>query len=97
MNILKKYQNNKYIRLLIIMVCYKYINGERYILPDNREAKKQNFNIDIQDSLNKLLGACTAEEKLLKTSSLDNEIKKQQIKKIRGFQRKLYKRYTFEI
>ena len=79
------------------MVCYKYINGERYILPDNREAKRQAFNVEIQDALNKLLGSCTAEEKLLKTSSLDNEIKKQQIKKIRGFQRKLYKLYTFEI
>ena len=79
------------------MVCYKYINGERYILPDNKEAKKQAFNIEIQDALNKLLGQCTAEEKLLKQSAIDEDIRKQQIKKIRAFQRKLYKLYTFQI
>ena len=79
------------------MVCYKYINGERYILPDNREAKRQTFNVEIQDALNKMLGMCTAEEKLLKNSSLDGETKKQNIKNIRGFQRKLYKLYTFQI
>ena len=79
------------------MVCYKYINGERYILPDNREAKRQAFNVEIQDALNKLLGQCTAEEKLLKQSAIGDDIKKQQIKNIRSFQRKLYKLYTFQI
>ena len=48
------------------MVCYKYINGERYILPDNREAKKQAFNVEIQVELNKITGMCVNEEKLLK-------------------------------
>ena len=79
------------------MVCYKYINGERYILPDNKEAKKQAFNIDIQDALNKITGMCTNKERLLKQSTIDNDIKKQQIKKIRTFQRKLFKLYTFQI
>ena len=58
------------------MVCYKYINGERYILADHNEAKKRAFNDDIQDSLNKMMGSCTAEEKLLKHSSFD-DVKKE--------------------
>ena len=81
------------------MVAYKYINGQRYILTDtnNNETKKQAFNIDIHEGINKLMGMCTAEEKLLKGSSLDDDIKKLQIKKIRAFQRKLFKLYTFQI
>ena len=51
---------------VIIMVSYKYINGERYILGDHNEAKKRAFNKDIQDSLNKMMGSCTAEEKNIK-------------------------------
>ena len=39
------------------MVAYKYINGQRYILSDvnNNETKKQAFNIDIHDGINKLM------------------------------------------
>ena len=81
------------------MVAYKYINGQRYILTDtnNNETKKQAFNIDIHEGINKLMGMCTAEEKLLKVSSLDDDITKLQIKKIRVFQRRLFKLYTFQI
>ena len=81
------------------MVAYKYINGQRYILTDinNNETKKQAFDTDIHDGINKMMGMCTAEEKLLKTSSVDDDIKKQQIKRIRAFQRQLIKLYTFQI
>ena len=81
------------------MVANKYINGQRYILTEvnNNETKKQAFNTDIHDGINKLMGICTSEEKLLMASSIDDDIKKQQIKKIRAFQRKLFKLYTFQI
>ena len=79
------------------MVTFKFIDGQRFIVGDRNEIKKQNFNTEIQDALNKLLGMRTAEEKLLKNSSLNDDIKKQQIKKIRTFQRKLYKLYVFQI
>ena len=78
-------------------MIYTFINGERFVIGGKNEAKKLAFNTEIQDALNKMLGMCTAEEKLLKNSSLNDDIKKQQIKKIRGFQRKIYKLYTFEI
>ena len=79
------------------MVVYKYISGQRYIISDSNEAKKQAFNTEIQDSLNKLLGMCTAEEKLIKNGNLEDDVKKHQIKKIRTFQRKLYKLYVFQL
>ena len=53
------------------MVIYKYINGERYIINSNSEAKKQTFNTDIHDELNKITGMCVNEEKLLKQSTID--------------------------
>ena len=79
------------------MVCYKYINGERYILPDNREAKKQKFNDLIKNEVNMLLGMCCAEERLLQKSNIDDTARKKQVKQIRAFMRKLYKLLTFEI
>ena len=81
------------------MVTYKYMNGQRYIITDanNNETKKQAFNMDIHDGINKLMGQCTAEEHLIKTSGLDDDIKKARIKKLRAFQRRLFKLYTFQI
>ena len=71
------------------MVIYKYMNGQRYIITDanNNETKKQAFNMDIHDGINKLMGQCTAEEHLIKTSGLDDDIKKAR-KKITGFPKK---------
>ena len=81
------------------MVVYKYMNGQRYIRTDsnNNETKKQAFNMDIHDGINNLKGLCTAEEHLIKTSGLYDDIKKARIKKIRAFQSRLFKQYTFQI
>ena len=79
------------------MVVIKYINGERFIVNSNSECKKALFNTEIHDGINKLMGMSTSEEKLLKVSSIDDNVKKQQIKRIRAFQRKLFKLYSFQI
>ena len=79
------------------MKVHGYINGERYIINDTNETKKYAFSTEIQDSLNKIIGMTTAEEKRIKTSSIEDQEKKTRIRNIHALQRRVYKLLTFPL
>ena len=59
--------------------------------------QKYAFSTEIQDSLNKIIGMATAEEKRIKTSSIEDQEKKTRIRNIHALQRRVYKLLTFPL
>ena len=79
------------------MKVYGYINGERYIINDINETKKYALSTEISDSLNKIIGILTAEEKRIKMSKIEDQEKKTRIRNIHALQRRVYKLLTFPL